>query len=108
MDLLLECCVLTDQLSVSPLNPLIRVGQLCLLDPQVLDQLTRLKDGVFLLSQRSLQTIDIVRETTRTGLFCLEVLTGLLLSLLRGALGNFTLQELLLQSGIIASSGSKV
>ena len=85
-----------------------RAGQLCLFDPEVLDQLPRLKDGVFLLSQCFPQTINVVRKTARTGMFILEVLTGLLLSLLRGALGNFALQDLLLLPGVVASSGSKV
>ena len=54
MDLLLKSHVFANQVGVGFLDFLVGVDQLCLVDPQVLDQLTRLQDGVFFLLQRFL------------------------------------------------------
>ena len=93
-DLLLKSYVFTNQVGVGLLDLLVGAGQLCLVDPQVLDQLARLQDGIFFLPQCFLQTVDVIRKAARASLFCLEVLMGLLLGLLRGTSGDFALQEL--------------
>jgi len=105
---LLQSCILTNQIGVGPLNLLIRASQVSIGDPQVLDHLACLRDSSLFLLQRSLETIDVVREAARASSLRLEILEGLLRGLLRGAPSDFALHTFSLHLSIGLSGKSKV